>query len=239
VHGQATRDRGRTAIEVAAAFVATTVVVAVLWHAQSVPQIRNNLHALVGVMFLLVPFFALRGRGDIESYGFRLRPVGHGLVLAAIGVCLVLPLFVGGFVLWTRFACAHVPSLVPAACARALHPTLRWPSDLATRALAQLVVVALPEELFFRGYVQGRLEDAWPPRWRLLGAPIGGAWVAAAALFACGHFLVTFEPQMLTRFFPGLLFGWMFARTRSILPSTIFHAACNILMDVLSASFYA
>ncbi len=83
------------------------------------------------------------------------------------------------------------------------------------------------------------MEDAWPPARRLFGAPVGGAWLVASALFALGHFLVTFEPQMLTRFFPGLAFGWMFARTRSIVPSTLFHAACNILMEVISTSFYA
>ena len=76
-------------------------------------------------------------------------------------------------------------------------------------------------------------------RRKFLGAPVGAAWLAGAALFALGHFLVTFEPQMLTRFFPGLVFGWMYARTRSILAGTIFHAACNLLMEVLGASFYA
>ena len=101
---------------------------------------------------------------------------------------------------------------------------------------SQLVVIALPEELFFRGYVQGRLEEAWPPTRSFFGAKLGVAWIVTAALFGLGHFLVTFEPQMLTRFFPGLVFGWMFARTRSILPGTIFHAACNLLMAVLGAS---
>jgi len=232
------QSRARTAVEVGAAFVVTTAIVAVLWHVQSIAFVRNNLHALVGVMFLLVPFFMLRGRGDIESYGFRFAPVALGLVLAVGFTLIVLPVFVGVFIGWTHFACAHFPSLVPASCARALHPAFRLPSDLLTRAAAQLIVVALPEELFFRGYVQGRLEDAWAPRWRLFGAPVGGAWIVAAALFGLGHFLVTFEPQMLTRFFPGLVFGWMYARTKSILPSTIFHAVCNILMDILSTSFY-
>jgi membrane protease YdiL (CAAX protease family) len=49
---------------------------------------------------------------------------------------------------------------------------------------------------------------------------------------------VTFEPQMLTRFFPGLVFGWMYARTRSILAGTIFHAACNLIMSLLAASLF-
>jgi membrane protease YdiL (CAAX protease family) len=117
-----------------------------------------------------------------------------------------------------------------------LHPAWHLPRTFAVDAAAQLVVIALPEELFFRGYVQGRLEDALPPRHKLFGAPVGAAWLIAAALFGLGHYLVSFEPQMLTRFFPGLVFGWMFARTRSILPSTIFHAACNLIMSVLASS---
>jgi len=64
----------------------------------------------------------------------------------------------------------------------------------------------------------------------------GAAWLGTAVLFALGHFLVTFEPHMLTRLFPGLLFGWMYARTRFILASTLFHAACNLLMAALVLS---
>jgi CAAX protease family protein len=237
--GAALAARGRTAAEVALAFVGSTAVVAALYHAQSVSFIRNNLHALVAGLFLVAPHLLLRGRADLEHYGFTSRPRLQGVTLAAIAIALVLPAFVGGFFVWTRFACTHFPSLVPATCARALHPRFRLPPDFALLCGAQLIVVALPEELFFRGYLQGRLEDAWPPRWRLAGAPVGGAWLVGAALFALGHFLVTFEPQMLTRFFPGLVFGWMYARTRSILAGTIFHAACNLVMEVLGASFYA
>jgi membrane protease YdiL (CAAX protease family) len=164
---------------------------------------------------------------------------------------VVLPLFAGAFVVALRVGCAHLPSWVPASCWRVAHPTWRLPADFAMSAAAQVIVVALPEELFFRGYVQGRLEEALPAGWRLgrraevavvaggttfMGARLGWAWVAQAALFGLGHYLVTFEPQMLTRFFPGLVFGWMFARTRSILAGTLFHAACNLLMAVLAAS---
>jgi membrane protease YdiL (CAAX protease family) len=42
---------------------------------------------------------------------------------------------------------------------------------------------------------------------------------------------------MLSRFIPGLVFGWMFARTRSILAGTLFHAACNLVMEIFTLSF--
>jgi membrane protease YdiL (CAAX protease family) len=91
--------------------------------------------------------------------------------------------------------------------------------------------------MFFRGYMQGRLEEAWPPTRKLFGAPLGKAWLVSSLLFGLGHFLVTFEPQMMTRAVPGLAFGWMFARTRSVFASALFHATCNLLMETLVLSF--
>ena len=233
-------ERRRTAVEVAIVFALATGAASALYNVgQSVGFVHRNLHALVALVFLGLPQLVLRRRGNIERYGFTAQPLGLGLALAALGIAVVLPLFTGGFIVALRVACAHAPVLVPGgvgSCFRATHPLWRLPGDLPMQAAAQLIVVALPEELFFRGYVQGRLEEALPPTRTLLGARIGWAWIVGAALFAVGHFAVTFEPQMLTRFFPGLVFGWMFARTRSILAGTIFHAACNLIMAVLGAS---
>jgi uncharacterized protein len=230
-------ERRRTILEVVILFAVATGAAAALYNVgQSVGFVHRNLHTLVALIFLALPQLALRRRGNIERYGFTTHPLGLGLLLAFGAIVIVLPLFAGGFLVAVRVACAHWPQMVPGSCFRAAHPLWRVPGDFPMQLLAQLVVVALPEELFFRGYVQGRLEDALPPKWTLLGARVGWAWILGAALFGLGHFLVTFEPQMLTRFFPGLVFGWMYARTRSILPSTIFHAACNLIMAVLSAS---
>ena len=230
-------SRARVVGEVALAFGIATAAAAVLYRLQGIPFVRANLHALVAAVFLLLPQLLLRGR-DLGHYGFTSQPRRLGLALAGVGIFGVLPLFVAGFVGYVRLLCAMAPSLLGAACAHALHPHLRLPPDFLMLVAAQLIVVALPEELFFRGYLQTRLEEAFPPRFRLWGAPVGGAWVATAAVFALGHFFVTFEPQMLTRFFPGLVFGWMYARTRSILAGTLFHASCNLLMDVLARSFF-
>lgn len=232
-------------MEVGLAFVIATATAAGLYHLQFVPFVHANLTALVAAVFLLLPqvFLALPGgtraprRGDLESYGFSTRPRKLGLVVAAVGLLGVLPLFVAGFVAYYRVLCAWAPRLVLGSCERMMHPGFRLAPDFPMLAAAQLIVVALPEELFFRAFLQGRLEDAYPPRWRLLGAKVGGAWIVTAVLFGLGHYFVTFEPQMLTRFFPGLVFGWMYARTRSIMAGTLFHAACNLLMDVLHTSF--
>lgn len=238
----------RAVIDAVGGALFASLLVGVLYRLQGMPFVRNNLHALVAAIFLFLPQLFLRKRGELEAYGLpswpargkmreALRELGGGLARVLALVLALWPLFIVGFVLWNRTMCRAWPAIVPGSCWHLTHPSLRWPASFLSLALAQLVVVALPEELFFRGFVQGRLEDALPPTRTLLGAKVGWAVVIQAALFGLGHFLVTFDPLMLTRFFPGLVFGWLYSRTRSVIPGTVFHAACNLLVEVLASSF--
>lgn len=100
--------------------------------------------------------------------------------------------------------------------------------------LTQLVVVALPEEAFFRGYVLGRLLQAWPARRHVLGAPFGFAHVASAALFATIHLVATPSAHRLLVFFPGLLFAWIASRSQTTIASTVHHALANVMLRLAS-----
>jgi membrane protease YdiL (CAAX protease family) len=116
--------------------------------------------------------------------------------------------------------------------------TLRWPPDIANLVLAQLVVVALPEEAFFRGYVQTALSDAESSRVRVLGASLAPrAWVAQAALFALVHVLADPNPARLAVFFPGLLFGWVRAWRGGIGAALALHAMSNLYSEILARSW--
>lgn len=99
--------------------------------------------------------------------------------------------------------------------------------------LGQLLVVALPEEMFFRGYVLSRLRTVLPPTWRLLGTPFGLAHVLAAVLFALVHLFAVPSPHRLLVFFPGLLFGWLAERSRGSVAPAIHHALANATLQVL------
>jgi membrane protease YdiL (CAAX protease family) len=99
--------------------------------------------------------------------------------------------------------------------------------------LVQLIVVALPEELFFRGFLLHLLEKRFPPKRRFLGGGIGLALVLSAAAFAIIHLPKDGDPRALATFFPGLMFGWMRSSTGSIMASTLTHAGSNILVRVL------
>lgn len=102
----------------------------------------------------------------------------------------------------------------------------------------ELFAIALPEEVFHRGYLMSALEERWPPRRRVLGAPLGLAAVLASALFAVGHLVGMAEVARLATFFPALAFSWLWRRSGSLWAPALFHAASNLLMAVLIASTF-
>lgn len=101
----------------------------------------------------------------------------------------------------------------------------------------QLVLIALPEESFYRGYLQSRLDTVWPPRLRVLGAALGPGILVTSVIFALGHFATIREPARLAVFFPALLFGWLRARTGGVGAGVVFHALCNLFSEALGRGY--
>ena len=214
-------------------------------------------HATVGpyvnlVVAALFLILSVRlARGDLRHYGIELGgllspadggepgPFGlydlaraiktalpHGIRETAVAVALAavtFPPFAVGFWLW------HQP----------VEPfVLQWPPEVVSFTLAQLVMVALPEEAFFRGYVQTTLFDVEQRRVRLLGASVAPVTlVLQAVLFALVHFIVDPNPARLAVFFPGLAFGWLRALRGTIGAAIAFHALCNLFSEVLARSW--
>lgn len=144
-----------------------------------------------------------------------LRETGVALGLAT----LIFPPFVIGYQLYHQPTHAFV---------------FNWPDEIVAFALTQLVVVALPEEAFFRGYVQTRLTDLWPTERSWLGAKLGlRPLLLQAALFALIHFASIPHPARLAVFFPALLFGWVRAWRGGIGAAMLLHALSNVLAHVL------
>lgn len=159
------------------------------------------------------------GRAILAALPMGLRE----LAIAMAVVAVVFPLYAVGYYLWTQ----------PTASFR-----LVLPPELLNLALAQLVVVSLPEEAFFRGYLQTSLTDLESRRVRLLGVELApGAWLLQAALFAAIHFLVEPNLARLSVFFPGLLFGWLRAWRGGIGAAIAVHAMSNLYSEILARSW--
>jgi uncharacterized protein len=231
--------------------LATGVAAGLYQLSRFIPFVDKNLTALVAVVFLYLPVaVAWRRKQELAAIGFTVRPVGKGLALGVGLPAVVFPLFFFGFYFFYQWICSRgAPAWAAHLAPRGwcltftgwdrMHPPALLSWDMLERAFVQVVVVALPEELLFRGYILGDLEQALPPRRRILGGGVGRALLLSAALFALAHLLVDGNPRRLAVFFPGLLFGWMRSATGSILAGTTAHAASNLYIEYLGRTFFA
>lgn len=247
----AAHNAGRDAL---LAFLFTWVAVAVLVHIDVHLRAIGHLgSALVAVTFIYVPVFAAWRRGEyIIDYGLTIAPARRGLITAGVAMLVAFPVFVLVYFAFYRIACdsdvlrvlplkgtcnrygglaaAHWPKLT-------LMDNVGRPSLSAEGCAVQLFVVALPEELFFRGFLHGFLERRFPPKRRILGGGVGLALVLSATAFALVHLPRYGDPRALATFVPGLLFGWMRSATGSIFASTLTHAGSNIIARTLDLMF--
>jgi membrane protease YdiL (CAAX protease family) len=173
----------------------------------------------------------LLDRGPIDPR----RLLGGAFRAAAAGVFALLavaPAYTVGFVLW------HAPAQ-SFDWGRALFLTTSGlPSlSLLDLALGHLLVVALPEEAFFRGYLQSALDRRSTTWLRLWGARIGPSVLLSSVIFALGHWLSVPDVGRLAVFFPSLLFGWLRAKTGGVGAAIVCHALCNLYVIVLGAGY--
>jgi membrane protease YdiL (CAAX protease family) len=177
------------------------------------------------VVWLFLPLGLLvAGRQPLSAYGLDLRFRPPSLAVhAGIGVTL-LALYTG---LHTWIA------------ARVLHQAfaLALPANPAADFVREFLVVAFPEEVFFRGYVQTRWNRACGRPWRLCGAAVGPGLLVQAAIFGVCH-LATGDWTRLRVIFFALLAGWLRERSGSVLAPAVYHAVANVWYRMLLASFH-
>ena len=218
------------------AAIATTALVTALSY--GVPA--EHAASAVGLAFLGATWLGALGGDDPDdarrhglSLGGLLDPepidIARWLRSAATELALALALgaavfgpFWAGYLLWWNPHQAFHPAPLP---------------GVAEGALGELVVIALPEEAFYRGYLQTRLDLAWPPGFTLLGARLGPGVLVTSAIFAMGHLATDPNPARLAVFFPSLLFGWLRARRGGVGAAAAFHALCNLFASYLARSY--
>jgi uncharacterized protein len=209
-----------------------------------------NLAGVAAFLFIALPERKIHGRGerwrdyglpgwgvaDARTWRAWARGAARGVAVCAV----VFPLFFLVFWAYARVL-PHLPRPLAellAPYALPPRPTFRLPPRLAVAVVVQVLVVALPEELFYRGWMQGSWAATAPARRaRVLGATLGAGFLATQALFAAGH-LVVLQPWRLATFFPGLLFGWIRERTGDLAAPVVVHALSNLYIATLEASFY-
>jgi membrane protease YdiL (CAAX protease family) len=194
----------------------------------------------VGFTFLLAAYWLVVRGDDVErirEFGLSLggllephelsasrlwRDARVALLHALAAAAIIYPFFWLGFRIWWKTGDFHPAPL----------------RSLADGALGQVLVIALPEEAFYRGYLQTSLERALPKKLKVFGTPVGWGVVLTSAIFALGHLLTELNPARLAVFFPSLIFGFLRSRTRGIGAGVLFHAMCNLYSAYLIRSYF-
>jgi uncharacterized protein len=196
----------------------------------------------IGLVFLGATYgLCLRKGQDAAAFGLALgglfedAPLAVGrlardtflaLAFATLLSLAIFPAFYIGFRIWHG---PRAPFSLTQAWAGLSGNSRFGALDLA---LGHLLAVALPEEAFFRGYLQSTLQK---DKGTLRGH--AHAIILASLLFAIGHFLTIPHPARLAVFFPSLAFGALRSYTRGIGASVFFHTFCNLYSAALFAGF--
>jgi len=160
---------------------------------------------LAAALFLYAPLPYYRRRGA-PPWASVTDPRGScrtALLLAAAGAAV--------FFLFVRLPLP--PSISPH------RGTIPLSAPLAAHLL---FLVALPEEVFFRGYLYDAFEEAgWGPV------------LPTALLFAAGHVALGATPIRALTFFPGLLLGWARKRSGNVYVPLAVHFLYNLYPSLI------
>jgi membrane protease YdiL (CAAX protease family) len=239
-------------IEVIVLFLISCGLIRGVLFAKDSLGLSDNWYIVPAILFIVLP--DLRGwlRNDpVDPDVVLPKPLAPAMWRAtrwlALLVLLIYPAFILGNHLWNSWLLPELsgwflqrfPELgrqfgLPFA---PHFPSWTLPTDLHWLILWHLLPVGYAEEFFYRGWMQTHLDRSMGTRWRVLGADLGPGFLWTAVLFTLGHTLV--EPQWWQPFifFPALIFGWLRARTGTILAGTLFHAFANVAMIVLDTMY--
>jgi membrane protease YdiL (CAAX protease family) len=226
-------------LELLALWLVVLLSIRLVVFAHSALGIHEIILGVVPLLFVYAPVWLCNYR-KVDSYAYFLyipnftdfvawaKAVQSALILNVITWSGFVPLY---YVYYTMV----VPQLFPAA--RVYHFIGVLPKELLLTVLYQIFYVAIPEEFFYRGYFQTRLNEIHTKKIQVFGVPMGMGVVYSNLFFAFGHSIVQFQWWHFATFFPGLLFSWSREKNQDILSGALFHASCNIGIVCLDTMF--
>lgn len=193
---------------------------------KNVPFIKENISLLSAVVMLYIPIgIYLRKREKINYLDSSLKDFGRSLLLFILVSIVIFPLIILGNhyyqLLFIKFT---------------YHPSAF--NKLGETILFQLLLISLPEEFFFRGYLLGRFNQIFSRRWRFLGASFGPGLLWVSLLFALSHSLILVQWWHIFIFFPALVFGWLREKTGTLTAPILFHALSNLFSHWVGMHYF-
>jgi len=166
-------------------------------------------------------------RAEFPKIGLNVRQIGPTLLVVCRTCVVVFSALFAGLWLLKSFGLG-----LP------LQPVQPREQGWISWLFYQFMYVAIAEEAFFRGYVQNNIlrltnpgKDGQRRLWMWLSI------VLSAACFAVAHIIIQGRIILALTFLPGLICGWLFIRTRSLLAPILFHGLANTCYPLMAATF--
>ena len=166
-------------------------------------------------------------RAEFPKIGLNIKQIGPTLLVVCWTCVVVFSALFAGLWLLKSFGLG-----LP------LQPMLPKQQGWVGWLFYQFMYVAVAEEVFFRGYVQNNILRFTNPGkngqrrlWKWLSI------VLSAACFAVAHIIIQGRIMLVLTFLPGLVLGWLFIRTRSLLAPILFHGLANTCYLLMAATF--
>jgi membrane protease YdiL (CAAX protease family) len=162
----------------------------------------------------------------IADIGFDLKQTRNSLVVLGQTCMLVFPPFLAGCWLLKSYG-LDLP----------LRPVLPAGQHWAGWLFYQLMYIAVAEEVFFRWFLQGNilrlistaeLRQYWLQQWMSI--------TLSALCFAAAHIITSGQIISIVTILPGLILGWLFIRTNSLLTPILFHWLANICYYLMASA---
>jgi len=223
-----TRAANRSLVwELAIVTVACLAVIHVLYLLRGNAFIGSHISYFVAYILIGAPILVLWIRHrQLDFFTFGLKDFLRSLWIFFLTSVIIFPPFFLLAHLWQRYVWG----------AGGFH-LVGYP-DLVSAAIVQILVIALPEEFYFRGYFQSAMDTIFKKRWGIFGARMGWGWLVTAIIFAFAHTFITYKWWHFSIFFPALVFGWLRERTGLVIAPTLFHASSNLLMSWFMSCYY-
>lgn len=207
-------------LELAITTISLLLLSRLLLSYQYILWITKYTSTIVAVLFLYTPVVVLWRRGRaIDFLDHDFNGLVKSIAVFILSALIIFPVF---------FLLAHLWQVV--IWGRGWTGLVAFPGWLNI-TFFQILLIALPEEFYFRGYFQSTIDKVFQKRIKLLGVEVGWGFVITAVVFALAHAIVSYKWWHFSIFFPALLFGYLRLRTGSITAPIFFHAASNMLMD--------
>lgn len=112
--------------------------------------------------------------------------------------------------------------------------------QVASWLIFQFLYISVFEEIFFRAYLQSNIQRALDPQSANPEQPKKlnrRHWIAitiSSASFAAAHMIINADPAAILVFLPGMIFGWLYAKTNSLIAPILFHGISNTVYCLMA-----